>query len=219
MSMRDSPCGPESQEQAITEPNLLLAEGADMCGFCKWAVRAYRLTGFQVIDFEGNRQFRTKLRTLKEITGFERNAKAIVVVRDAETSASAEADSIRGALRDADFQVPAKAFEIANGDPRTAFVLFPGLNEAGKLFPAGTLEDLCLATAKSPQILACVDSFLLCCKEAGADMRRPHKMKLHAYLAGQDKFVGMKIGEAAAAGAWNWDHPKLKPFKELLRQL
>jgi hypothetical protein len=29
----------------------------------------------------------------------------------------------------------------------------------------------------------------------------------------------MKIGEASKAGAWDWDHFKLKPFKDVIKAM
>jgi len=50
----------------------------------------------------------------------------------------------------------------------------------------------------------------------GQKIARPHKTKLHSYLSGKDDFVGLKIGEASKAGAWDWDHERLKQFKDLI---
>lgn len=51
------------------------------------------------------------------------------------------------------------------------------------------------------------------------ELRYTHKSKLHAFLAGKNKYVGMKIGEAAKAGAWNWNSIHMQPYKELLERL
>ena len=98
---------------------------------------------------------------------------------------------------------------------KTPFEIY-SRDKKGNIIPSGTLEDLCLSTIQDQSVLECVESFLDCCKEKGSDVRRPHKSKLHAYLASNDKFVGLKIGEASKAGAWNWNHQRLKPFKKLL---
>lgn len=45
-------------------------------------------------------------------------------------------------------------------------------------------------------------------------LSRCHKNLMHAYFAGTDKFVGMKIGEAAKAACFDFDSPKL----DFLRQ-
>ena len=49
--------------------------------------------------------------------------------------------------------------------------------------------------------------------------RTPHKNKLHAYLSGTDSFVGMKIGEAAQAGCFDFSHVKLDFLQKALLRL
>jgi hypothetical protein len=204
----------------INRPKLLLTEGADAYWFCCWAYRAYGLSDFQCVDIGGVAELPKRLKTIREVTGFEQNVKAMIVIRDADSSASGAADSIRGALRNAQFAVPEKPFDVKPGAPKTAFVIFPGLEADGTLIEAGTLEDLCLATARDQAILGCAESFLACCEAAGKTITtKRHKMKLHAYLAGNPDTAGMKLGEAAHAKAWDWDHPRLAPFKALLSSL
>ncbi len=211
--------GKTEKPRPITEPNILLVEGADAYWFCTWACQAFRLTSFQIIDFGGVTQLRKQLELLKLSTGFEQNAKTIIVVRDAETCARDAVESVRSALEQQGFVAPDKPFEVAVGEYNTALVLFPGFDESGKLIPNGTLEDLCLTTIRDHTALECVDSFLLCCEEIGSDMRYRHKMRLYAYLTAHHNYVGMKIGEAARANAWDWDHPRMKPLKSLLTGL
>jgi hypothetical protein len=61
-----------------------------------------------------------------------------------------------------------------------------------------------------------VESGNQCLQSNGNEIKRPHKTKLHTYLSGKNDFVGLKIGEAAKAGAWNWEHLKLKPFRDII---
>ena len=46
-----------------------------------------------------------------------------------------------------------------------------------------------------------------------------HKSKLHAYLAIKNKYVDMKIGEAAKAGAWDWNSIYMSKYKDLMKYL
>ena len=48
------------------------------------------------------------------------------------------------------------------------------------------------------------------------EFTRLHKTKLHSYLAGKNDFVGLKIGEASKAGAWDWDHNSLYKVKAII---
>ena len=84
------------------------------------------------------------------------------------------------------------------------------------ILSAGTLGDLCLEIVKDNTIFECVDQYLECLRSKGRKITRPHKTKLHSYLAGENDFVGLKVGEAFKARAWNWNHVRLKPFKDVL---
>lgn len=208
-------------EISITQSKLIIAEGRDVEDFCRAALKAYALTGFQVIDAGGVSQIPAMIMALPRITGFDQaRVNAIAIVRDAETSADSAVDSVRNALRRADLPVPDITFQTTQeGRIKTAIAILPGLDENGKLIPSGSLEDLCLATVGDEAVLTCVDAFLDCCEAAGSDLRRRYKAKLHAYLASNDKFVGMSIGLASKANAWDWKHPRLDVFKELLCNL
>lgn len=51
------------------------------------------------------------------------------------------------------------------------------------------------------------------------NFRTLHKNKLHAYLSGTDSFVGMKIGEAAQAGCFDFSHTALNFLQKALLRL
>ena len=38
----------------------------------------------------------------------------------------------------------------------------------------------------------------------------------HGFFSLTDRFVGQKIGDAARAGAFDWEHEKVKPLVELV---
>jgi hypothetical protein len=186
----------------ITQPRVLLAEGADAHWFCLWAKEAYNLVGVQVIDYGGVKNLPRRLKALRLVTGYDR-VEALAVLRDAEADASAALASVQHALETAGLPVPQNVGKIVAGPPRTAVFLFPGLfDDAGKPV-SGTLEELCLATVADKPVMKCVDSFIDCATSAGCDARRRHKARVHAYLSANDKFVGLKLGEAAKAGAWD----------------
>ena len=46
--------------------------------------------------------------------------------------------------------------------------------------------------------------------------KRLHKNRLHSYLSATNEYVGLKIGEATNAGAWDWNHEMMQNFKDLL---
>lgn len=204
--------------EAITQPRLLVTEGPDAYWFCVWAAKAYGLAGVQVISFGGTAELRHKLELLQLITGYAQ-VESLAVIRDAESDPHAAFQSMCSALEKAGLAVPKAAFQLEPGRPSIAVFLFPGPKGEGIAAAPGALEDLCLASVDNEPVFRCIESFINCARQAGCTVKRWHKARLHAYLAANDEFVGMKIGEAAKATAWDWQHPVLKPFEELLRAL
>lgn len=75
-----------------------------------------------------------------------------------------------------------------SGGINVGFLLFPQLDSDPI---EGTLEDLCLKIIK-------------------------FKTKLHSFFSLTDRFVGLKIGEAADAGAFDWDSPELEGLRKMI---
>lgn len=202
----------------ISEKKVILTEGADTYYFCIWAYQAFNATGIQVLDFGGIKDLKKYLKNLTLLSGYE-NVETIVIVRDAETDSRAAVNSITSALRNANLSVLGKPCEFAGNAPKVAYVVFPGFTEdaeGNQSLLDGTLEDLCLELVKEDEIFECVNQYIQCLESKRQDVRRLHKTKLHTYLAGKNDFVGLKIGEAARVGAWDWSHAKLEPFKQVI---
>jgi hypothetical protein len=203
----------------LIKNKLLLTEGADAYWFCIWACQAFQLFDIQVLDFGGINDLDLYLRQLILLSGFE-DIQCIVIARDAEQNVVAAEASVKRSLSNAGLVVPAHPFEFSSGKPRIAFMFFPGytLGSAAnkKSLENGTLEHLCLQIATDKIHFPCIDQYLTCLESVGQQVKRPHKTRLHAYLAGNDDFVGLKIGEAAKVGAWDWEHPKFALFKQIM---
>jgi hypothetical protein len=139
---------------------------------------------------------------------------SLVIARDAENNFDSAISNVKNSLKQTLLPAPEKPFEFTGNNPKIALMIFPGFNEQG--LQCGTLEDLCLDVVKDCSTFDCVDAYIQCLQSNGYEIKRPHKTKLHAYLSGKNDFVGLKIGEAAKAGAWDWDHAKFKPFKDVI---
>ena len=211
---------PPIKTTAIEKEKIILVEGSDAYFFFIWACQAFDLHDVQVIDFGGIDDLGKYLRTFKELSGSEK-ALSILIGRDAEKNADGAVKSIKIALKKNEFAVPERPFTFAEGKPRVAYMLFPGFESGSKgsfLLP-GTLEDLCLSTTEGDLIHECVELYVDCLIKRGITLKDPHKTRLHTYLAGKKDFAGLKIGEAAKAGAWNWNHTNLKPFREIIKAM
>lgn len=199
----------------INKTKLILAEGRDAECFLREACTKYRNEeDVQVIDFGGIGNLRYFLPMIKNLEKFD-EVEAIVIARDAERDAASAIQSIQSSLQNASLPVPPNAFFFQSGGKlKIAFVLFPGLDQK-----EGTLEDLCLLTVGDDPIMECVDSFVGCVKEKGEPITRNHKHRLHCFISGKAEYVGLKIGEAARANAWNFEHIALEPFKKIIQSM
>ena len=192
----------------------LLVEGVDAKFFCMWACRAYGFKHIQIQDFGGINDLDDFLDMIKVLPNYEK-VPAILIVRDAETNPEGAIQSIQESLKKNDFVVPAKPYSYLTGKPSIEFAILPGnTNSEGKYCP-GALEDLCMLTVKTEPILQHVDKFLESI-QSEIILTHFHKSRLHSYLAVNNKFVGMKLGEAAKAGAWDWKHPNFSKLKQAL---
>jgi hypothetical protein len=216
-------CGAEfyPDKWQIDKKKLLLAEGVDAHRFLIYACGAYGKPDVQVINFGGINELNLFLKTLVELGDFSK-VEILVVARDAETSVASAIDSVKGALENVSLPTPTQPFEwCSNESIKTAFMLFPGLNEAGQC-QTGTLEHLCLQTVATDPLLNCVEDFVQCAQENQQNNDRishPWKCKLYAYLAGKDDNAGKRLSQAAKDKVWNLNHPAMTPFKKIIQEM
>ncbi len=211
---------PSNKPTAIEKGKIILVEGADAYNFFIWAYQAFDVHDIQVIDFGGIGDLSQYLKTFKELSGYEQ-VNTILIGRDAEKNPDGAQKSIKTALKKNGFAVPERPFAFVEDKHRVAYMLFPGFESESEGSPllAGTLEDLCLSTTEGDLIHECVKLYVDCLNSKEVVLTHLHKTRLHAYLAGKQKYVGLKIGEAARAGAWDWNHPKLNPFRGIIKEM
>lgn len=202
----------------IKSKNLILCEGVDALYFLvsflesteyrKWLEEE---DGIQIIDFGGNSDLGRTLSILKIADNFDK-VKSVLIVRDAETNYSDAISEIKKALNDNNFVVPNGVCEKATNDKGISigFLLFP---TCSKELSNGTLEDLCLniiTEENKDKAKNIVNDYLNNMKKEGyTELKHLHKNVLHSYLQAKDKFVTMKLGEAARAGAFDFKSEEL----------
>ena len=207
----------QKPEKILSGKGLLLVEGADEKYFFIHACEAYELEHIQVMDFGGVTDLPGFLKLLKKAHGFN-DVKSLAIVQDAETNAERAINDIRSALIRNEFPVPSQPFEqIGDEMISVEFGIFPG-TKIENCWNSGTLEDLCLETVSCDPLLLLADSYVDWADKLSPIHHR-HKARLHTYLSGKEKYIGLKIGEAARSGAWNWEHPVMRPFHELIKRL
>lgn len=197
--------------------NLLVTEGTDALKFFIQALQVYKFENIQVVNYGGIKDLTAYLKLLKNLAGFEEITK-ILIIRDAETDADAAERSICSSLLNSGFTAPSKAGVYEGGLPEIAYYLFPGTRTDDR-YDNGTLEDLCMNLVDDVKELDLADAYVEKANVEITPLTHMHKSKLCAYLAIKNKYVGMKIGEAAKAGAWNWDSVYMGKYKELMKYL
>lgn len=207
----------------ILKEHLILCEGRDAKEFLIAFLNCEALAGtpvfskdIQVMDFGGNEQLAQHISILKNMEGFE-SVKSLVIVRDAERNQEGAIDTLRATLKNCGLPVPEVPYQIAEGQIKTGYVLFPTCDADVR---QGTLEDLCLsilAENNNEAILAEIDTLIQTLGDK-YDRKFPHefKTKLHSYFSVTDDFVALKIGEAARANAFNWYSEKLIPLRSFI---
>lgn len=208
---------------------LILCEGVDAKYFLIWLFDYYikkghtELEKIQIEDFGGIKQLSTAIAMWKNISGFNKIT-SLCIIRDAETDFSGSCQSIKYSIQKNGFESPEKAYIIKKDkNLNTLFILFPFIKNEDNDFKSGTLEDLCLEIINDKyknEKLNDIENFINDCKgKYNLSYPRMHKTRLHEYFVMHDKFVDSKIGEAAKAGCFDFEHPVIKEMIKLIMQL
>ena len=209
-------------------PHLIFCEGKDDYNFIVSLLILLTETNeifsqFRAYDFEGINNLGKDIDILPRTTGFSL-VKSLIVIRDAEKDATSACQSVLATFKNCGFAVPkgpcVKGQDGGCKHPHisTGFLLFPDCNDKpGK----GSLEDLCLrilANGQAGTFLSNAEAALKPVVDIGK-LPRPHKNRLHTYFSLTDEFVSKKIGQAAKAGAFNYDAPEIVSIKTFLLEM
>ena len=217
---------PRKTNTTIQKPHLILCEGRDEQEFLIKYLNSAALAnipGFsndiQVIDFGGNSELIQKLAILKNMENFDQ-LKSLMIIRDAETNANSACLQIQHALKQNDFSVPQKPHCWVGELLKVGFVLFPTCDNIAQ---NGALEDLCLSILSDSQAEGTLEEVGLFLKQLEnrrkKSFSRIFKAKLHTYFSVHNDYVSLKIGEAAEAGAFDWNNPLLEPLKKFMQEV
>ena len=173
----------------------------------------------QVMDFKGINDLSSYIAVLKNIDGYL-DVTRILVLRDAETSIEKAINSVKKAFRDNDLPIPKDCNQWYFGNNLgTAFTLFPA---CCKNVTTGALEDLCweiLLDERADDYRSDVQAFIEQINQKyGSITTHVHKGRLHTYFSVKDNLVSLKVGEAARAGAFDWNHEHLQSLRKLIEE-
>jgi len=211
----------------IKKDILLLVEGKDEVEFFEAFLKTIKAHNIiQSIELGGKDNFKNEFPALLLSPNFS-DVKRYGIVRDADNSATNTFQSVTNLLNRYNQPVPTIQGEIKflNGIAAGIFIM-PGNSEEGML------EDLCLSTVINHPVSSCVDEYISCLhnnlnfeKENISKEQRKYcfpknkaKAKMHAFLAGMNKFVP-SLGIAAKKGYFDLHSKQLNNIKIFLQKL
>lgn len=210
----------------IKHKNVILCEGRDELKFLNCFLRSIKggeegnnpVKEIDVFNFDGINDLNLYLKAFINTPGFNM-IENLLIIRDAERSVQSATDSIKSSVSKNGMSAPKSAgMWQESGGINVGFLLFPQLDSDPV---EGTLEDLCLKIIKedylADAVLSEIEDTMGKLKTAGI-REFPHefKTKLHSFFSLTDRFVGLKIGEAADAGAFDWDSPELDGLRKMI---
>jgi len=213
---------PRKTNEGIQKEYLILCEGRDAQEFLIAYLDSDAMktmprleSDIQVIDYGGISDLTKTIQILMMMSNYS-SVKNIVILRDAEDDATAAIQSIQDSLRRNGLPVPKEPNQWVKGKPNIAYSLFPAFDS----LTSGALEDLCVSIVAEENwnsMQNSIKEFLQIIKNNyGKKLPREFKNKLHTYFSATDEFVSLKIGEAAKAGAFDWNNVALNAMTKLL---
>ncbi|MGB9623732.1 MAG: DUF3226 domain-containing protein [Phycisphaerae bacterium] len=187
---------------------MLIGEGMEEKRFFAALLAHLGRTDVQVEQYGGKGGLSRFLEALPSVPGYSRLV-ALGITRDADESATDAKKSVHDALRRAKLEPPGNRIKRL----RIHVFILPG--DAAP----GMLEDLCLRSVRDDPAMPCVDQFLHCVSQrAGRFPFKEAKARVHAWLSSQP-VPDKRLGEAAEAGYWRFDHPAFDGLKSFVGSL
>ncbi len=197
---------------SIKQPKLLVVEGADDKRLFNALLRHIGVSGIQVFKAGGKDNIRQTLRVITQSPGFSA-VSSIGVVRDADANAGSALQSVRDALRAANLPSPDAPLSSVEDGIKVVVLIAPYDKSSG------TIEDVCLESVAGDAAMGCVQDYLNCIKNSVVEQpNNLSKAEAQAFLASRER-PGLRLGEAASAGYWDFEHTAFEPFKRLLGML
>lgn len=214
-----------NNELLLGKSSLLFVEGPDDARFFN-AFLAYLQKGsVQVSAVGGKDEFRRALGFVKNARKFDQ-LECLAVIRDSDEYPQRALQSLQDGVRAAGLPEPVNVGAQAGTHPISVYIeLVPGTEQAGSL--ETLLWELLLDSEKE-----CIGKYLGCMSRL-CEVRNMDKSRLYSYLAagpmpdcdsdgnGEERraHAGLRLGESAEKGVWDWEAPALRRIKELLEAL
>jgi hypothetical protein len=195
----------------IMKHNLLLVEGREDELFFEALIKHMALETIQILPIAGKEKLRPNLKALVLSPRFV-EVISLGIVRDADKDPMAAFQSVCGALQLVNLPVPEMPLVRTGHGPHVTVMILPDGNTPG------ILEDLCLGTIAEDPAMFCVEEYFKCLEKQNVSIpRNKSKAKVQVFL-GSRLEAGKRLGEAAQAGYWSWDHKAFEQLKDFLRR-
>jgi len=204
--------------QELVENKLLLVEGQDEVNFFEALCKHLSIDGLQIIETGGKDRLKNELPAVLLMRNFE-NVDSIAVIQDADNSLTSAVNSLKSLLSKHKLPVPEghTQFKTTSGMKCGIFIM-PGNRENGML------ENLVLDTVDNHPVKVASGEYIDLLRAKLTDSENPkfpkneHKARLHAYLAGMEKYVP-SLGLATQKGYFNLDSEHLNDIKAFLQKV
>lgn len=214
------------EHTSICKKFLILCEGKDTEKFIINYLNSKALkadprfsSDIQTFDFGGIDGLELFMQGLQNMEHFD-EVQHILVIRDAERNVQKAENSVKKAFKMNGLPIPAECCEWETDDGiATAYVLMPSCN---KTPVPGALEDLCwdiLKENSNAGMKKDVQRYIDGVKQNYSTIRaHEHKSRLHVWLSSHDKYVSLKVGEAAQKGVFDWKSERLHSLRKLIEE-
>lgn len=205
--------------------SLLLVEGPDDVRFFGAFLSYLGKDHVQVSAVGNKHEFRRVLQNLFKARRFDR-LRCLGMIRDSDENPQGALQSLQDAVKAAGLPEPMDVGAQADMHSISVYIeLVPGIGQAGSL--ETLLWELLLDSEKE-----CIGKYLDCMSRL-CEVRNMDKSRLYSYLAagpipeccsdgnGAARRVktGLRLGESAEKGVWDWEDAVLCRVRELLEAL
>lgn len=210
----------KNQQDSINEEVLLLCERTDIAQFLFVYIKhlfkqGVAMNNVQIINFNGVTKLPATVKRLENMVGFDKVRK-VLIVADSEDNIRSKSQKISSIIRRS---------LLANLEYCQHY-FFPG-QRSKRGWHHGYLEDVLLEVLKQDSSEECgyhnlyniTADFLLSvngCRGRECQLKNESRHMLCGYLAGTDKYAGLRIAEAAQIGAFDLDNQKFDSLKQYL---
>ena len=208
------------QQSCINEEVLLLCERTDIAQFLHIYIRhlfkkGVSMNNVQIINFSGMDHLLPLLRRIEKLDGFNKVRKALII-GDSGDNIRSKSQLIGSAIR----------HSFLNQLEYCQHYFFPGQRSTRGWYH-GYLEDVLLEVLQQDSSEECgyynlyniTADFLLSingCRGKDCQLKNTSRHMLFGYLAGTDKYAGLRIADAALLGAFDLDNKKFDSLKQYL---